>query len=83
VLWVVHVSTCSLGSNRLARAVAASGVPLVALGLGTVWKWRWGARMRMLHDFLVTVPDRQLVVFSDSADVIPVPAASSQLIASR
>lgn len=83
VLWVTHVTTCSLETNRLARAVTAAGIPLAVLGVGTFWKWRWGYRMRALHDFLTRVPDGQLILYSDSADVIPVPSASAAAIEAR
>ncbi|KAL2912499.1 hypothetical protein HK105_207988 [Polyrhizophydium stewartii] len=76
VLWVSFTTLCRVGSNRFADSVTKAGIPLAVLGLGTVWKSRWGYRMRILHDFLVSQPDDRLIVWTDADDVVPVPGIS-------
>lgn len=80
VEWITHVTACNAGANRLAKAVVATGIQLSVLGLGTIWKSRWGYRMRLLHDHLVTLDDDKLVIVTDASDVIPVPETTPELV---
>nr|KAJ3418670.1 hypothetical protein HK105_007999 [Polyrhizophydium stewartii] len=80
LLWVTFATMCRVGTNRLASSLEQLGIPLAALGMGTLWKNRWGYRMRALHDLLLHEPDERLVVWSDSEDVIPAPYATPDRI---
>jgi len=41
------------------------------------------ARMRLLHDYLVGLPEERLVIVTDSEDVIPVPSTTPQEVQLR
>ncbi|KAL2912498.1 hypothetical protein HK105_207987 [Polyrhizophydium stewartii] len=80
LLWVAFATMCRVGTNRLASSLEQLGIPLAVLGMGTLWKNRWGYRMRALHDLLLHEPDERLVVWSDAEDVIPTPDATPDRI---
>ncbi|KAJ8325932.1 hypothetical protein BDV3_003792 [Batrachochytrium dendrobatidis] len=83
MLWVTYSTYCSLGSNRLADLLGAAGIPLAVLGYGSKWKARWGLRIRILHDYLLTQPEDRLIVWSDSDDVIITPGTTVSELISR
>ncbi|KAH6590026.1 hypothetical protein BASA50_009728 [Batrachochytrium salamandrivorans] len=76
VEWISYITTCTKGGNRLVDSVTATGIPMTVLGLGTVWRSRWGERIRALHDYLLKVPNDRIIVFSDADDVIIAPFAT-------
>ncbi|KAI8924843.1 hypothetical protein BC831DRAFT_463411 [Entophlyctis helioformis] len=83
VLWITYITRCTFSSNRFGDVLSEAGIPLAVLGLGTLWKGRWGLRVRALHDFLVSLPDDKLIVWSDADDVLPVPSITVEGILER
>nr|KAJ3419712.1 Multifunctional procollagen lysine hydroxylase and glycosyltransferase LH3 [Polyrhizophydium stewartii] len=73
VEWISFISTCTAGGNRFIKSVTEKGFPVTVLGLGTVWRSRWGQRIRILHDYLTHVPDERIIVWSDADDVVVAP----------
>jgi len=61
----------------------ATGIELSVLGLGTIWKSRWGYRMRLLHDHLVTLDDDKLVSSDGRLRRHPRPGTTPQLVRER
>ena len=74
--WVTMSTSCNLNLNRMAMSAFRAGIPLTVLGYHKGWVG-WGHRMRMLHDYLLTVPDDRLIIFTDATDVILAPACSA------
>ncbi|KAH6585155.1 hypothetical protein BASA50_007001 [Batrachochytrium salamandrivorans] len=83
VLWVSYCTNCGLGANRLAQIVTDAGFPLTIVGLGTLWRSRWGLRIRTLHDFLLVQPDERLIIWSDAEDVIITPETTVDKVIDR
>ena len=78
--WVTFATHCTLGLNRLAISAHRAGIPFTVLGRGMGWIG-WSYRMRLFHDYLLTVPDDRLVLFTDAEDVILAPScAASDII---
>ncbi|KND03650.1 uncharacterized protein SPPG_01122 [Spizellomyces punctatus DAOM BR117] len=69
VVWVSMGSRCSKGFNRLAANLQSAGIPLAIIGYPDRWKG-FGHRIRLYHDYLLTLPDDSLVILSDGDDVI-------------
>eukprot|EP00842_Homolaphlyctis_polyrhiza_P005020 jgi/Hompol1/5519/HPOL_004503-RA len=73
VEWVTFMTSCSTASNRLIDMVTDHAFPTTVLGLGTLWRSRWGYRIRVFHDYLLTVPDNRIVIWTDADDVLLAP----------
>ncbi|KAJ3367216.1 hypothetical protein HDU91_001584 [Kappamyces sp. JEL0680] len=78
--WVAYATSCNMGTNRFADVLASKGIQLTVYGYNVPWKRRWGMRMRILHDHLVGLDPSKLVVFSDTDDVLLLPAFSARQI---
>lgn len=53
-----------------------ANIAFTVLGLRTSWAG-FGGRVRMLREYLDTLPSDKIVIFSDADDVLLLPACSS------
>ena len=80
--WIVYGTKCTLGLNRLIKMLASKSIKTTVLGYGSFF-CGWGQRVRELHDYLITVPDERIIVWSDGNDVLMLPGASRNEIIRR
>ncbi|KAL2916277.1 hypothetical protein HK105_204033 [Polyrhizophydium stewartii] len=71
--WITYTSTCNVGTRRLTQQLATHDIPLTVFGIGHRWRRQWGLRMRVLHDYLATIPAERLIIWSDADDVMLMP----------
>ncbi|RKP02503.1 hypothetical protein CXG81DRAFT_24876 [Caulochytrium protostelioides] len=70
--WVTFSTRCTAQLNTLARSVHAAGISFKTIGYKHSWPG-WGGRVRMLGEHLATMPDDDIVIFSDADDVLLIP----------
>ncbi|KAI8923810.1 hypothetical protein BC831DRAFT_469343 [Entophlyctis helioformis] len=78
--WVTFSTKCSKNLNRLTAMVKYTGIPFTILGMHTSWQG-FGGRIHALAQYLKTVPDDRIVIFTDGDDVLPLPTCSASAIA--
>ncbi|KAL2913836.1 hypothetical protein HK105_206715 [Polyrhizophydium stewartii] len=76
VEWVTFSTKCSKNLNRLTALVERTGAKFTILGMHTMWTG-FGGRIHTLAQYLKTVPDDRIVIFTDGDDVVPLPTCSA------
>eukprot|EP00842_Homolaphlyctis_polyrhiza_P006312 jgi/Hompol1/6682/HPOL_005046-RA len=78
--WITFSTKCSKNVNRLTALAQLTGIKFTILGMHTRWTG-FGGRIHALAQYLKTVPNDRIVIFTDGDDVIPLPRCTAQGIA--
>ncbi|KAJ3023359.1 hypothetical protein HKX48_003470 [Thoreauomyces humboldtii] len=71
-VWVTMSTGCSAGAERLVSQLASKDIAVAVIGFADPWHG-FGKRMRLYHDYLLTLPDDSIAVLSDADDVMVAP----------
>ncbi|KAJ3395819.1 Procollagen-lysine,2-oxoglutarate 5-dioxygenase 2 [Lobulomyces angularis] len=74
--WVVVNSDCDQRNLRLFQQIRNAGIKLTILGSGVPFLG-WGYRVRVIREYLLTLPKDRIIISTDASDVILSPDAKN------